>query len=62
MSDTLETSRFLMMDETSLMNKASSSLFFAIDNLDELMFASAIRIKTVREAWLEVSCQLEWIE
>jgi len=51
-----------MMDETSLMNKASSSLFFVIDNLDELMFASAIRIKTVREAWLEVSCQLEWIE
>jgi len=37
-----------MMDETSLMNEASSSLFFAIDNLNELIFASVIRIETVR--------------
>jgi len=55
MSDILETSRFLMMDEISLMNKAFSSLFFVIDNLDELMFVSAIRIETVREAYSEVS-------
>jgi len=34
MLDRSEMSRFLMMDETSLMNIASSLLFFAIENLD----------------------------
>jgi len=51
-----------MIDEMSLMNKASSSLFFSIDNLDKLMFASTMGIETVRGAWSEVSHQLGWIE
>jgi len=51
-----------MMDETSLMNVASSSLFFEIENLDELMFSSAMEMETVRGAWLEVSHQSGWIK
>ena len=62
MSDISETSRFLMIDEMFLMNKASSSLFFIIDNLDELMFVSAMRIKIVRGACSEVSHQSGLIE
>jgi len=50
------------MDEMSLINKAFSSLFFMIDNLDELIFASAMEIETVRGAWSEVSYQSGWIE
>jgi len=48
MSSSLSMSRFLIIDKTSLMNDASSSLFFAIENLDELIFSSAIGMKTVR--------------
>ena len=50
MSDKLATSRFLIMDEISLMNEASSSLFFAIENLDELTFSSMMEMETVRGA------------
>ena len=38
------------MDEISLMNEASSSLFFAIENLDELTFSSMMEMETVRGA------------
>jgi len=57
MSDRSETLRFLMMDETSLINITSSSLFFMIENLDELMFSFVMGIETVRGAWSEVSHQ-----
>jgi len=57
MSDKLETLRFLMKNEISLMNNASSSLFFMIENLDKLMFSSAIGMKIVRRAWSEISHQ-----
>ena len=57
MSDKLATLRFLIMDETFLMNEASSSLFFAIENLDELTFSSIMEMETVRGAWSEVSHQ-----
>ena len=57
MSDKSEMSRFLIIDETSLMNDASSLLFFTIENLDKLMFSSAIGMETVRGAWSEMSCQ-----
>ena len=60
-SDKLEMFRFLIMDETSLMNNAFSSLFFVIENLDELMFSSMIGMETVRGAWSKVSHQSEWI-
>jgi len=50
MLDKLETSRFLIMDKTSLMNNASSSLFFTIENLNELIFSSAMGIETIRRA------------
>ena len=50
MMDKLEMSRFLIMDETSLMNDAFSSLFFTIENLDKLTFSSMIEIETVRRA------------
>ena len=55
LSDRSETLRFLMMDETSLINITSSSLFFMIENLDELMFSSAMGIETIKGVWLEVS-------
>ena len=48
MSLSLSMLRFLIIDKTSLMNDASSSLFFAIENLDELIFSSVIEMKTVR--------------
>ena len=41
--------RFLIMNEISLINEASSSLFFAIENLDKLMFSSVMGIETVRK-------------
>ena len=47
-SDRLETLRFLMMDKISLMNATSSSLFFIIENLNELMFSLMIGMDTVR--------------
>ena len=46
-SDRLETSMLLMMDDTSLMKFSSSSLFFVIENLDVMMFSSAIGTDTV---------------
>ena len=62
MLDKSDMLRFLMMDETSLINIASSSLFFGIENLDKLMFSLAIEMETVRGVWSEVSHQLGWIE
>jgi len=50
MSDKLETSRFLIMDKTSLMNDTSFSLFFTIEDLYELIFSSAMGMETVRGA------------
>ena len=41
--------RFLIMNEISLINEASSSLFFAIENLDKLMFSSVMGMETVRK-------------
>jgi len=61
-SDKSETPRFLIAYETSLIKAVSSSLFFAIENLDETMFSSVIGMKTVRGAWSEEICQLGWIE
>jgi len=48
---------FLIIDETFLMKNAFSSLFFTIENLDELMSSSTMKMETVREAWSEVSHQ-----
>jgi len=62
MSDKSEMYRFLIMDEISLIYNASSSLFFTIENLDELTSSFAIGMETVREAWLEMSCQSGWIK
>jgi len=42
-------SRFLIREETSLMNEVSSLLFFAIENLVELIFSSTMGIVTVNE-------------
>ena len=39
---------FLIAYETSLIKLASSSLFFAMENFDEMMFSSAIGIDTIR--------------
>jgi len=50
MTDKLEMSRFLMMDEIFLMNESSSLLFFTIENLDVLMFSSTMKIKIVKVA------------
>ena len=47
MSDRLDMSRFLIREEMSLMNEVSSSLFFAIENLVELIFFSTIEMVTV---------------
>ena len=47
MSDRLETLMLLMMDDTSLMKFSSSSLFFAMENLDVMMFSSVIETDTV---------------
>ena len=61
-SDKSEILRFLIAYETSLIKAVSSSLFFAIENLDETMFSSVIGMETVRGAWSEEIYQLEWIE
>ena len=49
-SDKLEVLRFLIITVISLMKTISSSLFFGIDNLDEMMFSSAIGIDTEKGA------------
>ena len=58
-SDKSEILRFLIAYETSLIKAVSSSLFFAIENLDETMFSSVIGMETVRGAWSEEIYQLE---
>ena len=45
-----EMSRFLRAAATSLMNNSSSLLFFAIENLDVMMFSSIIGMVIVRGA------------
>ena len=50
MLDKLDTSGFLIREETSLMNEVSSSLFFAIENLVELIFSSIMGMVTMSEA------------
>jgi len=50
MTDKSEILRFLITDETSLMNESSSSLFFTIENLDVLMFSSTMGIEIMRRA------------
>ena len=62
LSDKLEMLRFLRADVTFLMNDSSSLLFFAIENLDVMIFSSVIGMVIVREVWSEESCQLGWIE
>ena len=61
-SDKSETPRFLIAYETSLIKAVSSSLFFVIENLDETMFSSVIRMETLRRAWSKKIHQLKWIE
>jgi len=58
MFDRSETLMLLMMDDTSLMKSSSSLLFFAMENLDETMFSSAIGTDTVIGAWSEESYHL----
>ena len=58
-SDKSEILRFLTAYETSLIKAVFSSLFFAIENLDETMFSSVIGMETVRGAWSEEIYQLE---
>jgi len=48
-SERSETSMLLIVCETSLIKLISSLLFFAIENLKDLIFSSAIAIKTERE-------------
>ena len=48
-SERSETSMLLIVCETSLIKLISSLLFFAIENLKDLIFFSAIAIKTERE-------------
>jgi len=50
MTDKSEMLRFLMMDEMSLMNESSFSLFFMIENLDVLMFSFTMGMEIVRGA------------
>ena len=51
-----------MTDKTSLMSEFSSLLFFAIENLDILIFSSTMGMEIIREAWLEESHQSGWIK
>ena len=48
---------FLIAYETSLIKLSSSSLFFAMENFDEIMFSSVMEIVTVRGVWSEESHQ-----
>jgi len=50
MSDRLDMSRFLIIEEMSLMNEVSSLLFFAIENLVKLIFSSTMGMVTVSGA------------
>ena len=59
LSDKLEMLRFLRADATSSINNFSSLLFFAIENLDVIMFSSIMGIVIVRGVWSEESHQLE---
>ena len=55
---------FLIVYKISLIKLASSLLFFAIENFDEMMFSSAMGIDTVRRAWSKESHQsgyMEWL-
>jgi len=56
MSDRLDMFRFLIREETSLMNEASSLLFFVIENLVELIFSSTIGIVIISRAWSDMRC------
>jgi len=62
LSDRSEVSRFLRENATSLMNDSSSSLFFAIENLDVIMFSSVMGMVIVKGALSGKSCQSGWIE
>ena len=62
LSDKSEMSRFLRADTTFLMNNSFSLLFFAIENLDMMIFFSVIGIVIVRGGWSEESHQSGWIE
>ena len=53
---------FLIAYETSLIKLSSSSLFFAMENFDEIMFSSVIGIVIVRGVWSEESHQSGWME
>ena len=55
---------FLIAYKTSLIKLTSFLLFFAMENIDEMMFSSAMEIDIVRGAWSKESCQLgcmEWL-
>ena len=62
LSDKSEVLRFLRAVAISLMNNSSSLLFFAIENLNVMMFSSVIGMVIVRGVWSEKSCQLGWIK
>jgi len=48
----------LIAHETSLIKLDSSSLFFAMECLNEMIFSSMILIKTVRDTWFKESHML----
>ena len=61
-SDKSDISMFLIATEMSLIKFFSSSLFFAIEDLNELIFSSLIAIMTERGAWSDDKCKSEWME
>ena len=62
LSDKSEVLRFLRAVVIFLMNNSSLLLFFAIENLDVIMFSFVMGMVIVRGVWSEKSCQLGWIK
>ena len=61
-SDKSDISMFLIVTETSLTKFFSSSLFFAIENLNKSIFSSLIAIMTERGAWSNDKHKSGWME
>jgi len=55
MSDKSNMLMLLIASKTSLINFFSSSLFFAMENLNKLIYSSSMVIVTDRRAWLDES-------
>ena len=58
-SDKSDISMFLIATEMSLIKFFSSSLFFAIEDLNKSIFSSLMAIMTERGAWLDNKCKSE---